>query len=60
MNQWIQRGAPAEKLVVGIATYGRTSHLADADNNGLKAAVTGPGNAGEFSLEAGILTYLEV
>ena len=43
-----------------MAAYGRTSHLTSADNHDLGDKVTGPGTAGQFTQEAGLLTYLEV
>lgn len=43
LNLWVNRGAPREKLVVGIPTYGRAWRLADPAQNGIGAPATGPG-----------------
>ena len=60
MNYWKSQGAPAEKLLVGFATYGHTFRLASASNNGVGATASGPGPAGPFTKEAGSLAYYEV
>ena len=53
-------GAPPEKLVLGIPFYGRTFTLANVDNNQLRAAISGPGEPGEFTKEPGFLAYNEI
>jgi len=53
-------GAPKDKVIVGISTYGTTFTLANAAHHGLKAASTGPGKAGKFTQEPGTLAYYEV
>ncbi|XP_069676821.1 chitotriosidase-1-like [Periplaneta americana] len=59
VHQWLDAGVPSNKIVIGVPLYGRTYHLADPSKHGLGAAVTGPGTAGQFTQEAGLLTYLE-
>ncbi|XP_071956954.1 chitinase-3-like protein 1 [Antedon mediterranea] len=51
---------PREKLMVGISTYGRTFTLSSSWNTGLGAPVNGGGNAGQYSREAGFMSYYEV
>ncbi|XP_078276356.1 acidic mammalian chitinase-like isoform X1 [Rhinoraja longicauda] len=58
-NYWKQNGAPAEKLLVGFPTYGRTFTLCSADNKPGSTAC-GPGTPGNCSKAAGILAYSEV
>jgi len=41
MNYWLENGAPAEKLVVGLPFYGRASKLLDKKLNGLNAPTNG-------------------
>ena len=53
-------GAPKEKVIVGISTYGTTFTLANSARHGLKAASTGPGKAGKYTQEPGTLAYYEV
>ncbi|KAJ8967068.1 hypothetical protein NQ317_005967 [Molorchus minor] len=43
INFWLAAGVPKDKLVVGLAFYGRSFTLADADDHGLHAPVTGAG-----------------
>ena len=43
-----------------MALYGRGFTLADNNNNGIGAPVSGAGRAGPFSREAGTLAYYEV
>ncbi|KAJ9590785.1 hypothetical protein L9F63_016171 [Diploptera punctata] len=59
VEQWTNLGAPAEKLIMGVASYGRTDHLSNSNNNGLGASVSGAGTAGQFTQEPGLLSYLE-
>lgn len=56
----IAEGAPREKLILGIPAYGRSFQLANKNNNGIGAAVTGPGEPGYFTKEQGFLAYHEV
>lgn len=60
VQNWIRNGASPQKLFLGLGFYGRTFTLADANKNGLNAKTTGPGKAGPYSNEPGLLTYLEV
>lgn len=46
MNYWLSLGAPANKLVMGLPTYGQSFTLENVKNNGLNAISTGPGKAG--------------
>ncbi|XP_050394203.2 chitotriosidase-1 [Patella vulgata] len=57
---WVANGAPKEKLNIGMALYGRTFTLLDSANQQLGAPVTGPGEAGQYSREAGFLAYYEI
>uniref|UniRef100_A0A8C6WCW6 Oviduct-specific glycoprotein n=1 Tax=Nannospalax galili TaxID=1026970 RepID=A0A8C6WCW6_NANGA len=60
MNYLRKHGAPAEKLIMGFPTYGRTFHLLKASKNGLQAEVTGPASPGKYTKQAGFLAYYEV
>lgn len=60
MHYWMEQGAPADKLVMGMPLYGQSFQLADAKRNGLNSKAPGPGQAGEFTRAAGFLAYYEV
>ncbi|UYV76733.1 Cht7 [Cordylochernes scorpioides] len=52
--------SPKDKLVVGMATYGRSFTLASADNSGVNAPSRGGGKAGSYTKEEGFLAFYEV
>ncbi|KAB0790753.1 hypothetical protein PPYR_15658 [Photinus pyralis] len=56
---WLAKGAPASKLVMGFPLYGRAITLKDG-NNGVGAAVRGPGEPGKYSGEPGAIYYREI
>lgn len=51
---------PPDKLVLGVATYGRTFTLADPMSHGIGAKTKGPGPPGDYTKEKGFLSYYEV
>ncbi|XP_038138573.1 acidic mammalian chitinase-like [Cyprinodon tularosa] len=59
MKYWRDQGAPLDKLLVGFPTYGRTFRLSTAAT-GVGAPASGPGSAGPYTKEAGIMSYYEV
>ncbi|XP_076666712.1 chitinase-3-like protein 1 [Andrena cerasifolii] len=60
VSYWIQQGAPRDKLVLGVPSYGRSFTLANSGNNGVGAPSTGPGAAGPYTQEAGMLGFNEI
>lgn len=60
VNHWMQKGAPANKLVLGMPMYGRSWTLSNPSLNGIGAPANGAGKAGPFTQEAGILSYNEI
>ncbi|XP_040048414.2 acidic mammalian chitinase [Gasterosteus aculeatus] len=59
MKYWRDNGAPLEKLIVGIATYGRTFRTVSSAS-GLGVATSGPASAGSYTREAGFWSYYEI
>jgi chitinase len=57
---WQQLGMPANKIVLGFPAYGKSFTLSDPNQNGLNAPSAGPGQAGDFTREAGMLAYYEI
>ena len=63
MQVWVRHGCPQSKLLVGLATYGRTYTLSDPNNHDLGAWVkkwVGGGNPGPYTNATGSLAYYEV
>ncbi|KAJ2954240.1 hypothetical protein O0L34_g2486 [Tuta absoluta] len=62
VNYWLQAGAPANKLVLGVSTFGRTWKLdAESEIAGVPPLhADGPGEAGPYTKTEGILSYPEV
>ncbi|XP_015914102.1 chitinase-3-like protein 1 [Parasteatoda tepidariorum] len=60
VKYWLEKGAPAEKLILGLPFYGRSFTLRDPEQNDLNAPITGKGIAGEFTREQGFLGYNEI
>ena len=56
----MSKGAPKEKLIIGMPTYGRTFTLADPMYYGIGAKAPRPGAAGKYTRENGFLSYYEV
>ncbi|KAM4795860.1 chitinase-3-like protein 2 [Rhinophrynus dorsalis] len=59
MNYWKQKGAPAEKLIMGFPTYGRSFTLSGSNTN-IGAPIAGAGSPGPFTEEAGYWAYFEI
>ncbi|XP_076458549.1 chitinase-3-like protein 1 [Babylonia areolata] len=57
---WVQKGASPEKIVVGMALYGRSFTLSSPSQSGLGAPTRQAGNAGPSTQERGFLAYYEV
>jgi len=56
----IHEGAAAEKLILGIPTYGRCFTLASSTNTDFYAPSSGPGRQGPYTREPGFMGYNEV
>lgn len=60
VNYWLQNGAPAEKIMLGVGSYGRSFTLDKADVNGINAPASQKGQAGPYTREPGSLGYNEI
>lgn len=59
-REWVKQGAPKEKLMIGMPTYGRSFTLVDKDKFDIGALASGGGTPGNFTNESGFLSYYEV
>lgn len=57
---WERMGTPKDKIVVGMATYGRTFTLANQNSYGMNAPSAGGGTQGEYTRESGFLAFYEI
>ena len=59
---WIDKGFPANKIALGLATYGRAFSLKDPSNSGLGAPKHDwqKPHKGQYTREAGFLAYYEI
>ena len=62
LDFWINKGFPANKIALGLATYGRAFRLKSADNHDLGAPKADWQNPprGQFTREPGFLSYYEI
>lgn len=59
-NLWVRLGAPREKLIIGMPTYGRSFQLTDTARFRVNEPASGGGVQGVYTREAGFLAYYEV
>ncbi|CAG0925197.1 unnamed protein product, partial [Notodromas monacha] len=51
-DMWVRLGAPRDKLVIGMPTYGRSFQLSEKANYHVNAPASGGGNAGKYTKES--------
>ncbi|XP_067863645.1 acidic mammalian chitinase-like [Heptranchias perlo] len=56
---WRGNGLPADKMIIGFPTYGRTFTL-KTSNHSVGAPTAGPGPAGQFTKDPGYWAYYEI
>lgn len=57
---WLEMGASADKINVGVPLYGRSFTLYDPQKNGVGAYAPLPGKKGEVTRTDGFLSYFEL
>ncbi|XP_052831173.1 chitinase-3-like protein 1 isoform X2 [Octopus bimaculoides] len=60
VTYWKSKGAPANKLIMGIPFYGRSFTLVDGQLNGMMAPATRPGTPGPIIHSSGVMSYQEI
>lgn len=60
VNYWLRNGAPADKLMLGVGSYGRSFTLDKPEVNGVNAPASQKGQAGPYTREPGSLGYNEI
>lgn len=60
VNYWLRHGAPADKIMLGVGSYGRSFTLDKAENNGINSPASQRGQAGPYTREPGSLGYNEI
>lgn len=61
MEYLVSRGAPREKLLLGVPFYGQTFTLSQRDGKYDQGVPTsGPGEAGEYTKQPGMLAFNEI
>lgn len=59
-NLWVKMGAPKDKLIIGMPTYGRSFTLSNTERYKVNSPASGGGKAGEYTKESGFLAYYEI
>ncbi|XP_048487394.1 probable chitinase 2 [Plutella xylostella] len=59
IEYWLSEGCPPEKIVLGLALYGRTFSLSNPEATTAGSSASGPGLAGLYTGTSGLIGYNE-
>ena len=60
VDYWLAQGMPAQKLIFGVPSYGRTFRLANSSQTGLLSPAIGAGPQGPYTGQDGFLSLYEI
>ena len=60
LKYYVNQGFKKSQINVGIPLYGQTFQLANPSSHGINAPSLGPGMAGEFTHQPGMLSFAEI
>lgn len=60
MEYLVGKGAPRDKLLVGVPFYGQSFTLIKSNNHKVGTPTSGPGEPGEYTKQPGMLAYYEI
>jgi chitinase len=60
VDYWLAQGMPAQKLIFGVPSHGRTFRLANSSQTGLLSPAIGAGPQGPYTGQDGFLSLYEI
>lgn len=60
VDYWLDQGMPAEKLMLGLPSYGRSFRLANSSQTALLSPAIGPGPQGTYTGQDGFIALYEM